>query len=42
MAIGIVLQHNLVLKLGAGTLVVAAILYVINTGITLLHQPSKQ
>lgn len=42
MAFGIVIQHNLVLKLGAGTLVVAAVLYVINTGITLLHQPPKQ
>lgn len=41
-AIGITLQSNIWLKSGAIALLVAAILYVFNTGITIFHQPKKQ
>jgi hypothetical protein len=38
---GIVLLNNLLLKAGAVLLLTAAVLYVWNVGITVLHQPSK-
>lgn len=39
---GILLLNNILLKAGALSLLVSAILYVINTGITLFHKPLKQ
>lgn len=39
--IGIIFLNPIVLKIGAAALLVAAALYVFNTGITLLHQPPK-
>jgi len=38
---GILLKYQLLLKIGAGALLTAAILYLFNTGKTLLHQPNK-
>jgi len=40
-ALGIVLLNDILLKLGAACLLVAAILYVYNAGITLFHQPKE-
>ncbi|TXH22706.1 MAG: cytochrome C oxidase subunit I [Chitinophagaceae bacterium] len=39
--IGIIFLNHIVLKIGAVALLIAAALYVFNTGITLLHQPPK-
>jgi hypothetical protein len=39
---GIIFLNDLVLKAGAIALLTAAVLYVCNTGITLLHQPKEQ
>ncbi|HTM67224.1 MAG TPA: hypothetical protein VL093_12930 [Flavipsychrobacter sp.] len=39
---GIILLNDILLKTGAIALLAAAVLYVFNTGITLLHQPKKQ
>lgn len=39
--IGTVLLQDIILKLGAAALLLAALLYVFNTGKTLLHQPKK-
>ncbi len=40
--IGIILTNDYILKAGAVALLVTAVLYVSNTGITLLHKPKKQ
>lgn len=39
--VGIIFINQIVLKMGAAALLVAAIFYVLNTGKTLLHQPKK-
>jgi len=39
---GIILLNDVLLKTGAVALLAAAVLYVFNTGITLLHQPKEQ
>lgn len=40
--IGIILQNDIILKIGAAALLGTAALYVFNVGITLLHQPPQK